>query len=77
MRRGKQSVRRTYAKFASSWEELSVLVEADSHDSVGSVKGFLHTISVVEINIDVQNACMVPIGSLAGIRNLTGQICVP
>ena len=39
-----------------TWEEIvSILVKTDSHNAVGCVEGLLNTISVVYIDIDVQN----------------------
>jgi hypothetical protein len=48
------------AKFASTGKVLAVLVERYGHDAIGCVKGLLDTIAVVHINIDVQNALLVP-----------------
>ena len=36
-------------------EELSVLVEANSHDSVSQVEGLLHPVAVVDVDVDVQH----------------------
>jgi hypothetical protein len=37
---------------------LAVLVERDSHDSVGSIERLLDTISVVNINVNVKNSLL-------------------
>lgn len=44
-----------YIEIASSWEEVAILVERNSHDSIGSIKRFLNSVPVMDINIDVQN----------------------
>jgi len=48
------------AKFARSGEVFSVFVERDRHDTICSVEGFLNTIAVVHIDIDVENALLEP-----------------
>jgi hypothetical protein len=45
-------------KFACSREVLSVLVERHSHDSVGRVEGLLDAITVVDIDVDVEDALL-------------------
>jgi hypothetical protein len=47
------------AKLASTGEVLAVLVEGYGHDAIGGVEGFLDTIAVVDVNVDVQNALLV------------------
>jgi hypothetical protein len=40
-----------------SWKEvLSVLVERHRHASIGQVKSFLHSVSVMNIDIEVKNS---------------------
>jgi hypothetical protein len=46
------------AQFACSWEILAVLVERDRHDTVCCVKGFLHSITMVDIDIDIQDSLL-------------------
>lgn len=46
-------------EFSGSREVLAVLVEGDSHDSVCGIECLLHTIAVMDINIDVENALLV------------------
>ena len=46
------------AQLTSTWEVLAVFVEGDGHDTVGCVEGLLNAISVVDINVDVQNALL-------------------
>ena len=46
------------AQLAGTGEVLAVLVEGYGHDAIGRVKGFLHTITVVNIDIDVENALL-------------------
>jgi hypothetical protein len=38
------------------WEEFSVLVETDSHDSIGRIEGFFDTITVVDVDVDVEHS---------------------
>lgn len=47
-------------ELASSREVLAILVEGDSHDSIRSVKRLLDTIAMVDVDIDVENALLVP-----------------
>ncbi len=48
-------------KHTSSWEEVvPVFVEGYSHDSVCEVKRLLNTIPVMNINVDVEHAWMIP-----------------
>ena len=44
---------------ARAGEVLSVLVEADSHDSVSGVEGLLHPVTVVDVNIYVEDSLVV------------------
>jgi hypothetical protein len=44
------------SQFAGAGEVFSVLVERNSHDSVGSVEGLLDTISVVDVDVDVEDS---------------------
>lgn len=37
------------------WEVILELVEGAGHDSIGQVEGFLHAVSVVDIDIDIQH----------------------
>lgn len=43
------------AKFASTGEVLAIFVERDSHDTISRVESFLHTIAMVNINVDVED----------------------
>ena len=47
---------RTYSKLSGSREVLAILVETDSHDTVGGIESFFNTVSVVTVDIDVQNS---------------------
>lgn len=49
-----------YPNLTSAGEELAVLVERDAHHSIGCVECFLDTIPVMNININVQYARVVP-----------------
>lgn len=44
------------AKFTGARKVLAVLVERYSHDPVGRVKGLLHTITVMNIDVDIEDA---------------------
>jgi hypothetical protein len=44
------------AQFTSTREVLSVLVEGAGHDAIGRVEGFFNTITMVNVDIDVENA---------------------
>ena len=35
-------------------------MERDSHDSVGGVEGLLHTVTVVDVDVNVQHPLVVP-----------------
>lgn len=43
------------AKFASTGEILAIFVERDSHDTIRRVESFLHTVTMVNININVED----------------------
>lgn len=43
------------AKLTGTREILAVLVERASHDAIGSVEGFLHTVTVMDVNINIKN----------------------
>jgi hypothetical protein len=47
------------AYFTCTWEELSVLVETDRHDSISRVESFFNTITVVDVDIDIDYSLMV------------------
>jgi hypothetical protein len=44
------------AKFARAWEIFAVLVERDRHNTVCRVKGFLNSVSMMDIDINVKNS---------------------
>lgn len=50
---------RHYLNVTSAREIFTEFVERDSHYSVGRVESFFDTVSVVNINVDVQNALVV------------------
>ncbi len=62
------SSRESYAQFTCSREELTILVEAYGHDPISSVKGLFHTITVVDVDINVKDAIMVPWGNVSRRR---------
>ena len=41
---------------ASTWEVVFEFVEGASHDSVSEVKGFFDSVSVVNVNVDVDDS---------------------
>ena len=41
-------------------EVVAVLVEGHSHDAVGQVKGFLHAVSMVNVDVYVEHPGVVP-----------------
>ena len=49
-----------YPDFTRTREIFSVFVEAYGHHSVCSIECFFYAISMVDINIDVQNPLMIP-----------------
>jgi hypothetical protein len=46
------------SEFTCAREVFAVLVERDSHDAVGRVESFLDAISVVDVNVDVEDALL-------------------
>ena len=47
------------AEFASAREEFAVLVKRDGHDAIGGVESFLNTITMVNVDVNVENALIV------------------
>jgi hypothetical protein len=47
------------AYFTCSGEEFSVLVETDSHDSICRVEGLFNTITVVDVDIDINYSLVI------------------
>lgn len=50
---------KTYPEVTGAREVLSILVEGHGHDTVCSVESLFHTISVMDVNIYVQNSLVV------------------
>jgi len=50
------------AYFTCTWEELSVLVETDCHDSISRVESFFNTITVVDVDINVDYSLVISTG---------------
>lgn len=45
-----------------SWKKVvPVFVEGHRHDAVSQVKGFLHTVTMVNVDVDVQNPRVVSV----------------
>lgn len=53
------SVGEPYPQVSSAGEVLAVLVERHGHDAVRGVEGLLHAVSVVDVNVNVQNPLVV------------------
>lgn len=47
-------------KFTSTGEVLAVLVERDSHDAVRGVECFFNTVTMVNVDVNVENALLEP-----------------
>jgi hypothetical protein len=50
-----------YPNISGSRKEFAVFVEADRHDAVRGVECFFNTISMMDVNVDVQNSRMVSV----------------
>lgn len=50
----------TYSEVSGTREILSVFVEGHSHDAVSCVEGFLNSITMMNVNVDVKHSLMVP-----------------
>jgi hypothetical protein len=50
----------THPKITGSREELSILVEADCEHAVSCVKCLFYAVSVMNVNIDVENPLVIP-----------------
>jgi len=48
------------AKLTSTWKVLAVLMEGNRHDSVCGIERFLNAITVVDVDVDVQNPLLEP-----------------
>lgn len=51
----------THPELSCSRKELTIFMEAARHDTVGGIKRFLHTITMMYINIDVQHPLMISV----------------
>lgn len=43
-------------QFSGAWEVLSVFVERDGHNPVCGIEGFLDTVSMMDVNVDVEHS---------------------
>jgi hypothetical protein len=50
-----------YTQVTCSREVFAKLVEGDGHDAVGGVECLLNAVSVMNINVNIQNALMIAI----------------
>ena len=46
------------SEFARSREVLSVLVERHGHDAIGGIEGFLYAITVVDIDVNIEDSLL-------------------
>lgn len=58
-RRRERGGKWTYTQLTSPREVFSVLVEADSHDPIGRIKCLFNTVSMVDVNVDVEHAVVI------------------
>lgn len=49
----------TYPEITGAWEVLPILVERHGHDAISGVECLLHTISMMDVNINVKNSLVV------------------
>lgn len=54
-----QKLAGTYSEVSGTREILSIFVEGHSHDTVSCVEGFLNSITVMNVNINVKHSLMV------------------
>jgi hypothetical protein len=50
----------THPKITGSREELPILVEADCEHAVGGVKCLFYAVSVMNVDVDVENPLVIP-----------------
>lgn len=48
-----------YLQFTSTREKLSILVKTTCHDTIGGVKGFLDTVTVMDVDINIQDSWII------------------
>lgn len=48
-----------YSQLARAGEELAILVETDGHDAVRCVESLFNTVSVMYVNVDIQDTLMI------------------
>jgi len=51
---------KAYSDVTGTWEELSKSVERRCHDPIGSIESLFHAITVVYINVNIQDSWMYP-----------------
>lgn len=56
----KQAENGTYSEVTCARKVLSIFMERHGHDAVCGVEGLLYSVTVVDVDIDVQNSLMVP-----------------
>jgi len=54
-----QQRRGTYSQVTGSREIFAILVKRQRHDAVGRVERFFHSVSVVDVDINVQNSLVI------------------
>jgi len=51
---------RSHPQVPCSGEVFSVLMKGHGHDTVCGIEGFLHAISMVNINVNIQHSLVIP-----------------
>ena len=44
---------------SSAWEEVTISMKTHRHNTIGSVEGFFNTVSMVNVDVDVEHALVV------------------
>ena len=63
-----------YTKFASSGEIFTILVETNCHDTICSVECFFYTIAVMDVDVDVEHAGMIPNALGSGLFEFSSKV---
>jgi hypothetical protein len=62
-----------YRNVASAREKIAEFVKRQSHDAIGGIECLFNTISVMNINIDVEDASMISERQGDGNKNVTDR----
>lgn len=49
----------TYLQFTGAREEFAILVETAGHNAISGVKRFFHTVTVMDVNVNVKDSWVV------------------